>query len=111
MSNERIDFTNEKIRIPMYTKEVSEQWDEIVTNLKKGDEVFGRTVIGVCVCNQIMLDETLDRTYKGICSGHTACQWCDNCGPKLDEDFDFEATSETGIGTCKECSAEIKASE
>ena len=110
MSNE-IDLTNEKIRIPMYTKEVHEQWDEIIAKLKQGDEVFGRTVLGVCVCNQIMLDETLDGTYKGICSGRTACQWCENCGPKLDEDFDFEDTSKTGIGTCKECSAEIEASE
>ena len=30
--------------------------------------------------------------------------WCENCGPILeDEDFDFEATGETGIGTCKKC--------
>tara|TARA_R100001244_G_C5118982_1_gene123040 strand:- start:313 stop:441 length:129 start_codon:yes stop_codon:yes gene_type:complete len=35
--------------------------------------------------------------------------WCENCGPILeDEDFDFEVTGETGIGTCKKCAKEMK---
>jgi hypothetical protein len=105
------DFTLEKIRITAYDKNTHSNWPTIVKTLKVGDEFLGRTVLGKCVCDRIMMDETMDGDYPGICSGHTACHWCESCGPTLDEDFDYEMTSESGIGTCKKCAKEIREEE
>ena len=88
------------------------RWNE-QTGVWELIEYRGYRVGGKCPgCDTIMMAHcTPEHAIAGVCSGNWTCPWCEGCGPVKEEDFDFDETNLSGVGTCKKCSEEWLNSE